>query len=65
MGEEIFKKCTMCAKVWATRDEFLQDKDLELNGYTADFEELEKGLFYFTHNKPECRSTITLYAKAF
>lgn len=65
MGESCFKKCTMCSKIWETREEFLKDEELELNGYTADFEILSLGLFYFTHNRPECRSTLTLYAGDF
>lgn len=61
----VFKKCTMCEKEWASRKEFLEDKKLQLNGYTADFEKLDFGLFYFTHTEKDCGSTITLYASNF
>ena len=60
-----FKKCPMCGQEWVTREQFLNDRDLRINGYTADFEELPYGLFYFTHEKIDCRSTLALYASDF
>jgi hypothetical protein len=60
--EEVFKKCPMCVKVWKSRDEFLDDCYLRLEGYSADFEIREKGLFYFTHRVPGCFSTMALEA---
>lgn len=60
-----FKICSMCSTEWNTREDFLSDKELELNGYTADFEKLEYGLFYFTHHGSGCGSTITIYAGEF
>lgn len=62
---EIFKKCPMCATEWKTRDAFLADQFLELKGYAADFENLERGLFYFTHLKDDCRSTMTIRTRDF
>lgn len=55
----------MCARVWKTRDDFLRDKSLEINGYGAYFDQLEKSLFYFTHNIEGCRSTLTVSAENF
>ena len=63
--ETIFKTCPMCLTEWKTRDDFLDDKSLELNGYKADFEKLEWGLFFFTHKKEDCLSTMTIEAKDF
>ncbi len=65
MEEKIFKLCSMCGKKWKTRDEFLNDPSLEINGYKADFEKLEWGLFYFTHKKENCFSTMALEAQDF
>lgn len=62
---EIFKTCPMCLTEWVTRDEFLDDQTLEINGYGVDFEKLEWSLFYFTHTKEGCGSTIALEAKDF
>ncbi len=36
----------MCSTEWATHDDFLGDKSIEINGYGADFEKLEWSLFY-------------------
>jgi hypothetical protein len=55
----------MCGEIWNTRDEFLDDSSLELEGYGADFEIIEDGLFYFTHRAPGCSSTMALKAKEF
>ena len=62
---EIFKKCPMCTFEWKTRDEFLDDHSLELNGYQADFDKLELSLFLFTHMKKNCFSTMAIWAKEF
>lgn len=55
-----FKICPNCSEVWQTRENFISDNQLELNGYKADFEKLEYGLFFFTHKKPNCCSTMTI-----
>jgi hypothetical protein len=63
--EKVFKECPMCRKIWKSREEFLDDNCLQLEGYSADFEVQEKGLFYFTHRMRGCFSTMALEAKAF
>lgn len=55
----------MCGEIWKTRDEFLKDRSLELNGYGADFRELGNGLFYFTHKVQDCSTTMALKAREF
>ena len=60
-----FKRCPSCGKQWSTRDEFIDDESLQLNGYTADFEDLEYGLFFFTHEVNGCYSTMTMEVKGF
>nr|WP_320116774.1 hypothetical protein [uncultured Desulfuromonas sp.] len=55
-----FKICPCCLEVWQTRDDFLDDPFLQLNGYKADFAKLEYGLFFFTHQKEGCHSTMAL-----
>ena len=65
MAEEIFLTCSMCGKKWKTRDDFLDDVSLEINGYQVDFERLEWSLFLFTHMIDECHSTIAVQADRF
>ncbi len=55
-----FKTCPCCKAVWPTRADFLADDALVLDGYGADFESLDQGLFYFTHHNPACNSTLAL-----
>ena len=60
-----FKMCPCCFFVWPTRTDFLKDPSLLLNGYKADFEALEFGLFFFTHQAAECQSTLALEVNDF
>ncbi|MBJ6723120.1 hypothetical protein [Geomesophilobacter sediminis] len=62
---QIFKQCPTCLTIWRTRDEFLCDPDVQLNGYKVDFKELEFGLFFFTHKKENCISSIVFEARDF
>ena len=63
--DTIFKKCPLCSHRWETRNDFLNDKTLELNGYQADFESLEHGLFFFTHRVDGCHSTMGILSADF
>lgn len=62
---QVFKVCPMCRTTWEDRAAFLADLTLHYNGYQADLDEEEKGLFYFTHRTPACGSTMTIEAKHF
>jgi lipoyl synthase len=62
---EYFKRCSMCGETWRTRDEFLNDGTLELEGYGADFDKLENGLFYFTHKVQDCSTTMAIKTSEF
>ena len=59
---EIFKICPSCQLRWTTRDMFLQDPELEIIGYQANFGDLEMGLFLFNHC---CGTTLSIWAKDF
>lgn len=62
---EIFKQCPMCLKIWRDREQFLLDKSLHFNGYLGDYEKVEFGLYYFTHDIEGCGSTMVLDADEF
>ena len=63
MQDTPFKTCTTCYKPWKTLEEFLADPELELAGYQVHFENLEGGLFYFTHMKKNCFTTMAIPVK--
>lgn len=63
--QEAFKCCTDCGKVWGTRQEFLSDPQMHLEGYQVNFGDLKAGLFLFTHRIEECGSTIAIPAGRF
>ena len=63
--QQIFKTCPMCAKNWLCRNTFLDDPEINFNGYQANFGIIEQGLFYFTHENEACGSTMALKAEMF
>ena len=65
MSGSNFKTCTCCGKVWQTRDEFIKDNHLTLEGYQADLDSLEEGMLLFTHHWADCGSTIVLEVQDF
>jgi len=65
LTDKIFKICPLCSQKWKSRKEFLDDKTLKLNGYQADFETLENGLFFFTHHVEGCYSTMAIMSVDF
>ncbi len=65
MKDNYFKKCPSCGEIWQTQKAFIIDELLVLNGYKADFEKLEYGMFFFTHNKESCHSTMVIEVSDF
>ncbi len=57
---ECFKQCPCCNKTWQTQKDFVDDDNIVLVGYKADFEKLQFGLFFFNHKDNNCGSTITI-----
>ena len=60
-----FKTCPCCFHVWPSRQAFLSDPNLEINGYQVDFKRLERGMFFFTHKTEPCHSTLTIMMSEF
>ena len=59
----IFKRCSLCGRVWEHRNDFLSDPDLHLNGYQGNLKRLltgkqRRGLLLFTHRVEECGTTM-------
>jgi len=65
MKEEAFKTCPNCQAVWQTMDDFLSDPELKMNGYQVHFDNLEGGLFFFTHHRDGCFTTLAIPVTAF
>lgn len=57
-----FKKCPTCAFAWKKREDFLNDKNLKIVGYQANFKSLPLGLFLFNHT---CGTTLAVSAEGF
>jgi hypothetical protein len=60
-----FKRCSKCGVDWGTREEFLEDPCVHLDGYQANFVDLEAGLFLFTHRAASCGTTMAIHAGSF
>jgi hypothetical protein len=56
----VFKVCPHCGKRWSGRSQFLEDPELELAGYQADFRDPKLGLLLFNHHV--CRTTLAIRA---
>lgn len=50
----------MCSKRWETMEEFLSDPELAMAGYQINFADLKGGLFYFSHMKTGCGTTMVI-----
>jgi len=55
-----FKICTNCSRSWKTLEDFLSDPELKMNGYQVHFDDLEGGLFFFTHHQEGCFTTLAI-----
>ena len=55
-----FKACPLCGYAWKTRDDFLSDPRVVLDGYQANFDVLGEGLFIFCHKIPNCGTALAL-----
>ena len=60
---KIFKTCSCRKTPWFSRDEFLDDSNIELVGYQVNFGDLVLGFFLFNH--ATCQSTIGIPAGHF
>ncbi len=58
----MFKQCNVCKTRWESREEFLEDPDIDTIGYQVNFEELSAGMFLFNHS---CGTTLALKAEDF
>ena len=60
-----FKTCGACGGEWENRNAFLSDPQLEVAGYQANFQQLEMGLFLFSHMAPDCGTTLAVRSGEF
>ncbi|MBP9212073.1 MAG: hypothetical protein KBF97_04680 [Bacteroidetes bacterium] len=67
--ESTFKECTMCRAVWKTREDFLNDHELKLNGYqftsVRNTNSSQGGILLYTHTKDSCGTTLAIYVRKF
>jgi len=65
-----FKACGLCGKVWETKEAFLGDKTIRLNGYQWNVKKIRQGLpaaglLLFTHYRRRCGTTLAIVASTF
>jgi len=58
----VFKECLPCGSKWSSRDEFLEDADIEILGYQVNFNDLSGGFFLFNHS---CGATLATSVRHF
>ncbi len=57
-----FKICPNCSFVWENRANFMNDNNISIIGYQADFKRMNAGLFLFNHS---CDGTLALEVNEF
>jgi len=60
--KENFCACSNCGCVWETRDDFLNDEEIEIIGYQVIFKKMSTGVFLFNHS---CKGTFGLKVEQF
>lgn len=62
-----FKRCSLCQTEWETKDTFLSDPDIRLNGYQFTGRQRINysggGMLIFTHQRTTCGTTLAVYAR--
>lgn len=54
-----FKVCPSCHKSWQTRNNLIDDQNIEIVGYQANLKDIDKGFFIFTHTG-ECGTSFAV-----
>jgi len=57
-----FKKCKVCNHEWQDRDSFILDPAIKLIGYQANPDNLNRGMYLFTH---ECGTSLAVHVEEF
>lgn len=65
-----FKRCSLCGAEWTTKQDFLADRDIRLEGYQWDSKQVKmgmppEGVLLFTHAKSACGTSLAVEAKLF
>ncbi len=65
-----FKRCTLCGKEWETREKFLADTEIRLDGYQWNYLKVidgmpPDGVLVFTHSSGGCGTSLALAARLF
>lgn len=65
-----FKRCSLCGAEWTTRQDFLADRDVQLEGYQWDSMQVKvgmppEGVLLFTHARSNCGTSLAVAAKLF
>ena len=58
----LFNECLPCGAKWVSRDDFLEDPEIEIVGYHANFDDLLAGTFLFNHT---CGAALSLSVRYF
>lgn len=65
-----FKRCSLCGTEWNSKEDFLADSDVQLQGYQWDSVRVKngmpsEGMLVFTHRTTACGTSITISARQF
>lgn len=65
-----FNRCSLCGKTWSSKEVFLADKDVRLEGYKWDRNQVmaglpSEGMIVFTHSPSVCGTSMLIPARLF
>lgn len=56
----MFKECPLCGHQWSQLRDFVEDRNLLLNGYQPSFSVPDEGFLLFTHITADCGTTLSI-----
>lgn len=70
MQKQNFKNCTLCGKIWESKEKFLNDDSLNFNGHMINTKKIrlglrQEGLLIFTHHTDHCGTSLAIPASLF
>ncbi|MFZ5434615.1 MAG: hypothetical protein ACOZB3_12685 [Calditrichota bacterium] len=59
-ADNVFATCSSCGMQWENLSDFLNDRQVVLNGYQVTLPNPDDGLFLWTHRNATCRTTFSV-----
>ena len=70
MNTQQFKRCSFCGTEWKSKEAFLADREVQLEGYQWDTAQVKEGMpaegiLVFTHARNDCGTSLAVASQMF